>query len=274
MPAGAAIGGAVIGGGLGLIGSSKQADAVSDAANAAAGVERWKTEQALAISQPVRDVNYQALNTLASMYIPGWGGMQLPSPGTQTTTTQRNNMFGRPSIFGRTSTTEQIPGEFLAAQDPSSIATLPWAQELIDRNNAQLMARAGRRGSLMGGNALSALLDNNATNINAMTIDPLFNLAGLSNGGMGAGVNALLANQNGNIAWNAGVGQANAIGAGYSSLNNAIQGGLDNWMTYRNTQAPVIPTQNSLSGGISGGWGNGAANYSQFGGFGTAAPRL
>jgi len=252
MGAGAVIGtvGSVA---AGVIGADKQGDAMRDAANTSAGVERWKTEESMALSQPMRDVGYAAMNTLASAYLPDWEGLHVPAPygypDAEEPSSGREGfgsfMGGFDALFGGSpEATEGYtpPGDrTLAPVDMADIGMLPWARELFERSNDEVFERTGRTGSRVGANALSAISDNATTNINALSMDPLFQLAGYGSQGIGMGANALMANQEGAALYAGGVSKANSIGAKYGSIANGINGAVDNWMTYQGVNGPQAP---------------------------------
>lgn len=78
MGVGAVVGGSAITAGIGAYSAKKAGDATKDAAKSSADAERYRVDRSLAMGQPMRDVGYQAMNTLASLYIPGYSGMDLP----------------------------------------------------------------------------------------------------------------------------------------------------------------------------------------------------
>jgi len=209
MPVGAAIGGATVASaGLGYLGAGKQADATRAGANAAAAAERYKIDRSLAASRPVRDVGNAAMNALASLYIPDWSGLKV-------------NEDGKGGADYR-----------LGKLRPNAFQQLPWNKFLLEQSNDQLQNAFGQAGSPVGGNAMRALGQNTYQSILSDSVNPLMQLAGFGPAGAGMAGNAIAGDQTGAIRMAQGNNQAAAIGGQYGSINNALQGGLSNYLTY------------------------------------------
>jgi hypothetical protein len=77
----AILGGAAVSGGLGLLGADKAADAAAQGSAQAIAEQRRQFDTLLGLTAPQRNVGNQALNALASAFIPGYTGMQAPGAG-------------------------------------------------------------------------------------------------------------------------------------------------------------------------------------------------
>jgi len=360
MGAGAIIGGAAIAGGLGYMGSKEQADAVSGSTNDALNAEKYRTEQAIALSSPARQVGNQAMNVLGSYFIPGYSGLDISGqPGGYNDLGGYGQQFfgggGLDALIGTfgndlskmsdhdikdligtwmydyrglddvggyrrpgsanvewddwkgssedamkinqiagfglgggpgADTVEKIFGDLFSSK--KSLKEVNWdpgGQDLVNlvinnkHNLGALKEQYGQGGRLapigldqlnqqfqnlpgvqfqqgqadkavansalmhgVSGNSLADLSQRNMNLAYNTMVPGLMNLAGYGVQGGGMGANAAASNQSPQLLAGGGYGQANAIGGQYSSMNNAIQGGLQNYMTYKNlNQTPVNP---------------------------------
>ena len=63
--------------GVGIYGANKQAGAIKDAGKGAAAAERYKTDRAIELSAPQRQLENYAKNVVGSAYLPGWPGLDM-----------------------------------------------------------------------------------------------------------------------------------------------------------------------------------------------------
>ena len=109
----------------------------------------------------------------------------------------------------------------------------------MDKANDAIQERSALTGSAIGGNALSAISNNTQQMVNQNTFNPLFQLAGFGAQGAQIGANAFAGSNEAQAQYAGGQAQANK----YANMNNSIQSGIDNFMTYRNLnqQPKTIP---------------------------------
>lgn len=300
MPTTALVGGSLVAGGLGYLGSQEAADAQSDASAAAVAEQRRQFDTILGLTSPQRQVGNAALNVLAQAFIPGFQGI---TPGTTTAVNpgygsqpvgqsvnpvlnplpsgfaggntygsqgtqfdQVNDLYGTLAFQqdgGRIPGSEtfadntanpygdqqyiQVPVEGGSNYVPQNALTsaslseqfrnLPGSQFMVDEAVNAIGNSFAARGGANSGNALRAIADR-TSNMAANTIfNGLGQLAGIGNIGTDTAANAAV-NQGNNVS-NLLVGQGNARASGiagsYQSANNAIQGGLQNYLLYRRT---------------------------------------
>ena len=249
MSTGAAIvGGSLVSGLLGSDASSDAADAQVAANNAAIAEQRRQFDTILGLTAPQRDVGNAALNVLAQAFIPGYtpgnygtvapttvptsGGTEVIRTGYGGIRIPEGAIGGAdPFIPQTTNTAEQYPT--IDAGSLSEIfRNLPGSQFMVDEAVNALGNSFAARGGALSGNALSAIADRTSNMASNTVFNGLGQLAGIGNIGTGTAANAAQNQGNNVAALLAGNGNARASGISGSaqSINNAVQGGLSNWL--------------------------------------------
>jgi hypothetical protein len=139
-----------------------------------------------------------------------------------------------------------IPGQRLnpiGANDLSAqFRNLPGTQFMLNEMTNNIGSSFAARGGALGGNALRALADRTSNFAADRIFGQLNALAGFGNQATGqAAQGALQTGANiGNTLYQQGADRASGIVAGYGGVNNAVQGGLNNWLTmqYLNPRGP------------------------------------
>lgn len=191
----AAIIGSVIGAGATVYTGSQQSKAIKKSTNTSVAEQRRQFDIAQELTKPRRDAENAALAQLLNVLGIGTGG--------------------QPDFSG-----VDIPGQ----------------QYAIDQSSRAIERSAAGQGGLISGNTLDALQRNalGITNQNFLSnyLNPLVGLA-TGNANQQAGQNALNLGVNvGNTLQQAGLNRANVIGATGQNVNNAIQGGISNYLVY------------------------------------------
>lgn len=200
----AIIGGSLIAGGLGFAAASKQGKALRQGTESSIAEQRRQFDIAQELTAPRREAENAALNELRNILGIGTGEAQIPD-------------------------LTQIPGfEF----------TRDEALQAVERS-------AAARGGLASGNTFAALEDRAAglASQNFLTnfLNPLQNLA-LGRSGEAAANRATSLGVNvGNLDVRAGENRASSIGAGFSAINNAFQGGLSNFLLQQQLRGGGTP---------------------------------
>jgi hypothetical protein len=228
-----------------MLGSSKAASAAKSAANTASNAELSMYNQTREDYAPYRDVGYGALSALADVY-----GIARPAiPGsTSQVTSQQQPSFGYLNSFG----THQLPPRPGTATTTAPAAASsagpadryagfyesPGYQFRLDQGQQAIERGAAARGRLFSGGTLKRTTDY-AQGVASQEwnnwLNGLRSLAGVGQSATGstsaAGANA--ASGIASSAMNAGAQRASSYLAGAEGVNNAVQGGLGNWVTYK-----------------------------------------
>jgi len=209
MPAGAIIGGSLIGAATSLIGGHQAASAADQASRRARDTELQMYNQNRADLAPYRQAGYGALNEVQNLYM--------------------GSAADRSGAMSRFETSPNY--EFVRDEGLRGLENLGSAR------GGQLSGNALRGATAFSSNLASGEFNNYVTR--------LFGIAGLGQGAVNTGVQAG-ANTAGNLSqiyMNQGNARASAYMGAAGGVNNAIQGGLQNWAfnTYMN--------QGSNSGG-------------------------
>jgi len=210
----ALVGAAVIGAGSSAMGASKAASATKSAANTAAAAERYQYDTTREDFRPYREVGGGALNLLADIYGVSRSEMT-PAPAPVTT-------LPRPAATGPVDRT----GGFYES---------PGFRFRLNEGNKAIERGAAARGRLFSGGAVKAASDytqGTASDEFERYVAGLRSLSGVGQTATGstaaAGANA--ANGISNAALAGGAGRASAYMAGATGINNAVQGGISNYM--------------------------------------------
>lgn len=271
LSTGAAILGSSVIGGLGsVIGANSAADAQADASNASIAEQRRQFDTMLGLTSPQRNVGNQALNTLASAFIPGYSGMNVPLYGPeyqqaadsayQNWLAQGNGQQAgprrgqtKPRMWagiqgggGQTSRQQfdrlvsqgqiTIPGQQMnpigANQLSEQFNNLPGTQFMLNEMTKNIGNSFAARGGALGGNALRALADRTSNFAADRIFGQLNTLAGYGNQASSqAAQGALNTGANiGNTLYQQGSDRASGILAGYGGVGQAVNGGLSNWL--------------------------------------------
>jgi len=260
---------AIVGGGLasaviGAGGARGAAKTQAAAGQAAIDEQRRQFDIILGLTQPGRAVGNQALNTLGQAFIPGFtgfGGGGGTVPGNPLSEAFRTGTFPTDTFAGGTridpETGQPVPetGQPVDANALSDIfRNLPGTQFLVDQSRRGVEASGAARGDPFGGNVLREIGTQTASLAENQVINRLLQLAGFGPQATGqavAGAGAAGANISQLLTGIGGAQAAGTLGQA-GSINNAIQGTLNNLLL-----------QQFLSGGI-GGFGGGGFG----GGFG------
>ena len=197
----AIIGSTIISAGAGIIGAKKGAEAQGDASREGIGEQRRQFDIIQGLTQPGRSAGNQALNTLGSAFIPGFEG---------------------------------IAG--FDAIDPSQLSeifeNLPGTQFALDQTEKAVGNSFASRGGAFGGNAMTALNDRTANFASDRVFNNLLNIAGFGPPATNTAANS--AQNTGNnisqLLTNAGNAAASGFQGVAGSVNNAVQGGLSNFL--------------------------------------------
>ena len=197
----AIIGGSVVSGLIGARGAKKGAEAQTAASNAGIEEQRRQFDIIQGLTAPGRNAGNQALNTLGSAFIPGFEGIAGFDAIDQS---QLSEIFNN----------------------------LPGTQFALDQTEKAVGNSFASRGGAFGGNAIRALGDRVSNFASDRTFNNLLQIAGFGPPATATAANSAQ-NTGNNIAQllsNAG----NAAASGYQgvagSINNAVQGGLSNWL--------------------------------------------
>ena len=188
-------------GAAGVIGSRQGAKSQERFGMAGIEEQRRQFDTILGLTEPGRQAGNQALNSLASLFIPGFEGIAGFDP--------------------------------INAGDASEIfRNLPGTQFALDETEKAVGNSFASRGGAFGGNAIRALGDRVSNFASDRVINNLRSIAGF-----GPGATSTAANAAGSSGANIsnllfGIGNAQASGAqgAAGSINNAIQGGLNNFL--------------------------------------------
>ena len=197
----AILGGSVLAAGAGIYGARKGAKAQQAGAQAGIDEQRRQFDIIQGLTQPGREAGNQALNTLGSAFIPGFEG-----------------------IAGYDAIDQGELSEIFQ--------NLPGTQFALDETEKAVGNSFAARGGAFGGNAIRALGDRVSNFASDRTFNNLLQIAGFGPPATATAANSAQ-NTGNNIAQllsNAG----NAAASGYQgmagSVNNAVQGGLSNWL--------------------------------------------
>ncbi len=202
--AAAIIGGSLLGGAAGVIGNRQAAKAQTRAADAGIEEQRRQFDIIQGLTAPGRNAGNQALNTLGSAFIPGFEGIAGFDAIDQS---QLSEIFNN----------------------------LPGTQFALDQTEKSVGNSFASRGGAFGGNAIRALGDRVSNFASDRVFNNLLSIAGF---GPAATHTAASSAQNtgNNIAQlltNAGNAQASGFQGQAGSINNAVQGGLSNFLLDR-----------------------------------------
>jgi len=184
--------------------ASKQQVAGLDAATEE---QRRQFDIILGLTQPGREVGNQALNTLGQSFIPGFTGLGGGEGGEPVTGNTLSDIF----------------------------SNLPGVQFLVDQSRRGVEASGSAVGDPFGGNVQREIGFQTASLAENQVINRLLQLAGFGPQATGQAIAGTSA-ASGNISQLlAGIGGANAAGTlgQAGSINNALQGGLNNFLLAR-----------------------------------------
>ena len=248
MPVGAGIAiSTVVSAGIGLASSRQASKSIEGSSAAAIAEQRRQFDLILGLTSGGRQVGNEALNTLASLFIPGFEGLNVggsggsggsgDSGGSGRDLGQIGRLIESTGFFGDSGDGDTSDGGTrLAPVDQEGIAelfrNLPGVQFEIDQAEKSVGNSFASRGGAFGGNAIRALGDRTGEIASSRVVNNLLQLAGFGPQATGIAANAA-ANTGTNISGiltGAGFAQAqNAQNTG-ASVNNAIQGGLNNFL--------------------------------------------
>lgn len=236
----AILGGALVGGVNSLVGSSKAASATSAASDAAAAEQRRQFNQLREDQAPYRALGNAALDRISSLY--GYGPLTAPAETPQGAPV--NWLAGGPFYgYGEpwTGVPQALPATGVAAQaapaspdmsvffeSPDYRFNLAEGQKALDRSLAARGRALSGAGVREGIRYASGLASNEFGNFyNRLASQAGLGQSSVQNTGA-AGMQA--AGNIGNALMSAGDARANAYMQGAQGINNAIQGGLGNWL--------------------------------------------
>jgi len=228
MPIGigtAILGGSVIAGTAGVLGAKKAAKAQRKGTQSAIDEQRRQFDIILGLTQPGREVGNQALNTLAQAFIPGFTGLGGGEGGDPITGNTLSDIF----------------------------SNLPGTQFLTDQARRGVEASGSAVGDPFGGNVQREIGFQTASLAENQVINRLLQLAGFGPQATGQAVAGSSA-ASGNISQLlASLGGSNAAGilGQAGSINNAIQGGLNNFLLARGLN--LFGPGTTPGGGVGGG---------------------
>lgn len=232
--AAAVVAGAVIGAGASYIGSSKSAGAATEAASTAAGEQAREFNLVRSDTAPYRAAGAGALDKLARLY-----GLKTAQPeagpGDGWGYNAQTGQF-EPNRAVLPASSSSSPDMSVFQESPDYQFNLAEGQKAIDRSLIS-------RGRGLSGAAVKAGI-RYASGAASQQFGDFYNrLAGIAGVGQtavntsaGAGANA--ANQTSNAYLNAGNVRASAYSNGANGVNNAVQGGIGNYLTYQYLNKP------------------------------------
>lgn len=202
--AAAIIGGSLLSGAAGVIGNKKAASAQRDASAAGIAEQRRQFDIIQGLTQPGREAGNAALNTLGSAFIPGFEGIAGLSP---------------------------IGADELSAQ----FNNLPGTQFALEQTEKAVGNSFASRGGAFGGNAIRALGDRVSNFASDRVFNNLLQIAGFGPGATNTAANSAqnTGNNIANLLTNAGNASASGFQGAAGSINNAVQGGLNNFLLNR-----------------------------------------
>ncbi len=193
--------GSVVAGGSAVVAANKGADAVTDASTAGITAQERALNTILGLTEPGRQIGNEALNTLGSAFIPGFEGVAGFDP---------INQGDLADIF----------------------KNLPGTQFEIDQAEKAVGNSFASRGGAFGGNAIRALGDRTGEIASSRVTNNLLQLAGFGPQAT-ATASSAAANTGNNISGllqGAGFAQQQGFQNAGAGINNAIQGGLNNFL--------------------------------------------
>lgn len=236
MVAAAIVGGAVVGGVASYAGAKKSSSTAAAASDAAVAEQRRQFDLTRADTAPYRQIGNQALNTLGSVY----GYNSTPTPSVSTTP---NGFQYMPDGSIQWAIPSPQPN-----QTPASPAiTQANYENFFASPDYQFRKQQGMQGientfsatgGAKSGNALRALADYNS-NLASGEFGNWWNkqaaLAGIGQTAVNTSASAgSAASSNiGNALIAGGNARASGISDAYGGINSAIQGGLSNYLLYR-----------------------------------------
>ena len=204
--------------GIGAVANSKSSDAIQG--GNAAGIDeiRRQFDAILGLTAPGRQVGNEALNVLGSMFIPGFQGL------------------GNDIPEGTIGQEHQRPFD-VTRLDPVNSAglsdifrNLPGVQFEVDQAEKSVGNSFAARGGAFGGNAIRALGDRTGNIASSRVGDNLFRLAGFGNPSTAANAAGNAGTNIASLLQGSGIAQAQGIQGTAGSINNSIQGGLNNFL--------------------------------------------
>ena len=234
----AVIGSAVIGGVVASSGASKAASATKSAAAGSIGEQQRQYDLTRQDFAPYRQAGYGALNILQSIYDPNYTGFDVP--GTEAQVTRSGGKWAKLLNLPSTrATTAGTPDAQYRRVDPMSTFTAsPGYQFRLNEGNRAIGASAAARGRVFSGAAVKAAggysqgLASEEWNNYIRGVQSLAGVGQTATGSTAAaGANAADRISQSYLA--RGAGQASAYLTGAEGVNDAIQGGIGNWITYK-----------------------------------------
>ncbi len=213
--------GSVASGVLGSRAAKKGAKAQTAASNAGIEEQRRQFDIIQQLTAPGRNAGNQALNTLGSAFIPGFEGIAGFDAIDQS---QLSEIFNN----------------------------LPGTQFALEQTEKSVGNSFASRGGAFGGNAIRALGDRVSNFASDRVFNNLLEIAGFGPRATDTAANSAQ-NTGNNIAQlltNAGNAQASGFQGQAGSINNAVQGGLSNFLLNRflkqnNPAGPITAGQNT-----------------------------
>ena len=197
----AIVGGSILSGVIGARGAKSAASTQVGASTQAIAEQRRQFNTILGLTEPGRQTGNQALNALGSAFIPGFEGVA-----------------GFDAID--------------QGQLAEIFQNLPGVQFEIDQAEKSVGNSFASRGGAFGGNAIRALGDRTGEIASSRVTNNLLQLAGFGPQATGTAANAA-ANVGNNVSGlltGAGFASAQGTLGAAGSINNAIQGGLNNFL--------------------------------------------
>lgn len=241
----AILGGAVVGGLAGTMSASKAAKAQRQAADMSVAEQRRQFDTALSIQRPAIQTGNRARTALERLYgIEGLDGGDVPGGETTPTGYTPGTFYGGGMVPGF-----KIPGRAVAQSEPiktgsngedrySGFYASPGYKFRLAEGAKALEQSAAARGKLFSGQTGKALTEYGqgvASDEFGKYTGGLFSLAGYGqNAGNAASGAAISTGRSiGDTMTSAGAARASAYMDSGNSINNAVQGGLSNWLIYR-----------------------------------------
>lgn len=261
MVAAAIVGGAVVGGVASNMAASQSSGAIRDASSASTGEQQREFDLAYQAQAPYRQVGASALNQLATLY--GLPQAQPSGPSTGGGYYGGGNDFsgmrggGRMQRPGVTvdQTGNVVGGQPAGRPDYSAFYNTPDYQFARDQGLQAIQNSAAARGGLFSGNAGRGIVDY-ASGVASQNYNNYTNrLAALAGIGQTSATNtgnqAIVTGQSiGANMLAAGNARASGIQQGYAGINNAIQGGMSNYLYYQQMQQnPYVTPYGTIAGG-------------------------
>lgn len=268
MVAAAIVGAAVVGGVASNMAASKSSSAIESASQNSVQEQQREFDVLQQAQRPYQQTGVAALNQLARLYglsAPGADptmgtgafGSSAPITGANSARAQnpadfRNGYVPRTPVTIDSATGAVTPTQ--GAPDYSSFFESPDYQFALKQGLNAVQNSAAAAGGLYSGNALRGITDYGQGLASQQYNNYANRLAAIAGIGQTAanqiGVGAVTTGANvGNTLMAAGNARASGIQQGYAGINNAIQGGMSNYLFYRQMQQNPYAYAGSYGGG-------------------------